>query len=157
MPKDAANVLIVSIDDADFGVPDTFGGFAHTPTLSKLARQGISVNRFHTTSICSPTRAALLTGRNHQRVGGGTIAECAVDWDGYNPFAPLRCTTSIKSNSKGNRIAREATGVFFGLWTRDGKTPHLRTGYVSRSRADHNRRVETRNFPTWVMDRETFL
>jgi len=79
LPKDAPNVLIVLIDDAGFGTPDTFGGFAHTPTLSRLRDEGISYNRFHTTSICSPTRAALLTGRNHQRVGSGTIAERAVD------------------------------------------------------------------------------
>ena len=75
------NVLIILIHDAGFGTPDTFGGFAHTPTLSKLRDEGISYNRFHTTSICSPTRAALLTGRNHQRVGSGTIAERAVDWN----------------------------------------------------------------------------
>ena len=93
LPKEAPNVLIVLIDDAGFGVPDTFGGFAHTPTLSKLRDQGISYNRFHTTSICSPTRAALLTGRNHQRVGSGTIAERAVDWDGYTGVMPMTAAT----------------------------------------------------------------
>jgi arylsulfatase A-like enzyme len=93
LPKDAPNVLIVLIDDAGFGVPDTFGGFAHTPTLSKLRDQGISYNRFHTTSICSPTRASLLTGRNHQRVGSGTIAERAVDWDGYTGIIPMTSAT----------------------------------------------------------------
>jgi arylsulfatase A-like enzyme len=93
LPKDAPNVLIVLIDDAGFGVPDTFGGFAHTPTLSKLSKEGISYNRFHTTSICSPTRAALLTGRNHQRVGNGTIAERAVDWDGYTGVMPKTAAT----------------------------------------------------------------
>jgi arylsulfatase A-like enzyme len=93
LPKGAPNVLIVLIDDAGFGVPDTFGGFAHTPTLSKLAKEGISYNRFHTTSICSPTRAALLTGRNHQRVGSGTIAERAVDWDGYTGVMPKTAAT----------------------------------------------------------------
>jgi arylsulfatase A-like enzyme len=93
LPKGAPNVLIVLIDDAGFGVPDTFGGFAHTPTLSKLRDQGISYNRFHTTSICSPTRASLLTGRNHQRVGSGTIAERAVDWDGYTGVMPLTAAT----------------------------------------------------------------
>ena len=82
LPKDAPNILIILIDDAGFGVPDTFGGFAHTPTLSRLRDEGISFNRFHTTAICSPTRAALLTGRNHHRVGSGTIAERALDWDG---------------------------------------------------------------------------
>ena len=93
LPKDAPNILIVLIDDAGFGVPDTFGGFAHTPTLSRLRDEGISYNRFHTTSICSPTRAALLTGRNHQRVGSGTIAERAVDWDGYTGIIPKTSAT----------------------------------------------------------------
>ena len=93
LPKDAPNILIILIDDAGFGVPDTFGGFAHTPTLSKLRDEGISYNRFHTTSICSPTRAALLTGRNHQRVGSGTIAERAVDWDGYTGIIPNTSAT----------------------------------------------------------------
>ena len=75
------------------GPPDTFGGPIHTPTLSRLADEGIRYNRFHTTSICSPTRAALLTGRNHQRVGSGTIAERAVDWDGYTGVMPKTAAT----------------------------------------------------------------
>ena len=93
LPADAPNILIILIDDAGFGTPDTFGGFAHTPTLTKLRDEGISYNRFHTTSICSPTRAALLTGRNHQRVGSGTIAERAVDWDGYTGVMPRTAAT----------------------------------------------------------------
>ncbi len=93
LPKDAPNILIILIDDAGFGVPDTFGGFAHTPTLSRLRDEGISFNRFHTTAICSPTRAALLTGRNHHRVGSGTIAERAVDWDGYVGVIPKTAAT----------------------------------------------------------------
>ena len=93
LPAGAPNVLIILIDDAGFGTPDTFGGFAHTPTLSKLRDEGISYNRFHTTSICSPTRASLLTGRNHQRVGNGTIAERAVDWDGYTGVMPMTSAT----------------------------------------------------------------
>jgi arylsulfatase A-like enzyme len=93
LPKDAPNVLVVLIDDVGFGVPDTFGGFAHTPTLSKLANEGLRYNRFHTTAICSPTRAALLTGRNHQRVSSGTIAERAVDWDGYTGVMPRSAAT----------------------------------------------------------------
>jgi len=91
--KDTPNVLIVLIDDSGFGVPDTFGGFAHTPTLTRLKNEGISYNRFHTTSICSPTRASLLTGRNHQRVGSGTITERAVDWDGYTGVMPKTSAT----------------------------------------------------------------
>jgi arylsulfatase A-like enzyme len=96
LAKDAPNVLIVLIDDAGFGVPDTFGGFAHTPTLTRLRNEGISYNRFHTTSICSPTRASLLTGRNHQRVGNGTIAERAVDWDGYTGVMPKTSVTAAE-------------------------------------------------------------
>ena len=93
LPADAPNILIVLIDDAGFGTPDTFGGFAHTPTLSRLSNEGISYNRFHTTAICSPTRASLLTGRNHQRIGNGTIAERAVDWDGYTGVIPMTSAT----------------------------------------------------------------
>ena len=93
LQKDAPNVLIVLIDDAGFATPDTFGGFAHTPTLSRLSREGVAYNRFHTTAICSPTRAALLTGRNHQRVSSGTIAERAVDWDGYTGVMPKTSAT----------------------------------------------------------------
>ena len=83
LPKDAPNILIILIDDVGFGIADTFGGEIHTPTLTKLADEGIRYNAFHTTSICSPTRASLLTGRNHTRVGTGTIAERAVAFDGY--------------------------------------------------------------------------
>ena len=79
LPPGAPNILIVLMDDVGYGVPDTFGGFVHTPTLSKLAIEGLSYNTFTTTAICSPTRAALLTGRNQHRVGSGTIAERAVD------------------------------------------------------------------------------
>jgi hypothetical protein len=75
LKADAPNVLIVLLDDVGFGQASSFGGEINTPTLSKLASQGLSYNTFHTTAICSPTRAALLTGRNHQRVGNGTIAE----------------------------------------------------------------------------------
>jgi len=89
----APNILIVLIDDVGFGVPDTFGGEVHTPTLTKLRDSGICYNAFHTTSICSPTRAALLTGRNHHRVGNGTIAERASDFDGYTGIIPKTSAT----------------------------------------------------------------
>ena len=93
---DAPNILIVLLDDVGFGVPDTFGGEVHTPTLTRIANDGISYNQFHTTSICSPTRAALLTGRNHQHVGSGTIAERALDFDGYTGVIPPSAATVAK-------------------------------------------------------------
>ena len=96
LPKSAPNIVIVLLDDVGFGLPDTFGGPIHTPTLSRLANEGISYNAFHTTSICSPTRAALLTGRNHHRVGSGTIAERAVNWDGYTGIIPRSSATLAK-------------------------------------------------------------
>ncbi len=96
LPDGAPNVLIILLDDVGFGLPDTFGGPIHTPTLSRLAHEGISYNEFHTTSICSPTRASLLTGRNHQRVGSGTIAERAVNWDGYTGRIPRTSATIAK-------------------------------------------------------------
>jgi arylsulfatase A-like enzyme len=86
--KDAPNVLIILMDDAGPGVPATYGGEVNTPTLSKVAGRGVSYNRFHSTAMCSPTRASLLCGRNHHRVGAGQIAEFANDWDGYSGTQP---------------------------------------------------------------------
>ena len=93
LPKDAPNILIVLIDDVGPGQTDTYGGEIHTPTLSKIAHEGISFNRFHTTAMCSPTRAALLTGRNHHRVANGQIGELANDWDGYLGVIPKSSAT----------------------------------------------------------------
>ena len=88
LPSDAPNILIVLIDDAGPGLPSTFGGEVQTPTLDRVVKEGIAYNRFHTTAMCSPTRASILTGRNHHRVGNGQIAELANDWDGYSGRIP---------------------------------------------------------------------
>ena len=88
LPDGAPNILIVLIDDAGPAMPDVFGGEVHTPTLERILSEGIGYNRFHTTAMCSPTRASLLTGRNHHRVGNGQIAELANDWDGYSGVIP---------------------------------------------------------------------
>jgi hypothetical protein len=88
LPADAPNILIVLIDDAGPGLPSTLGGEVHTPTMDRVAQAGIAYNRFHTTAMCSPTRASLLCGRNHHRVGAGQIAELANDWDGYSGHIP---------------------------------------------------------------------
>ena len=93
LPKDAPNIVIFMTDDAGFSNPETFGGPVHMPTLDRLAKAGISYNEFHTTAMCSPTRAALLTGRNHHRVGAGQIAELASDWDGYVGKIPKSTAT----------------------------------------------------------------
>ncbi len=88
LPEDAPNILIVLIDDAGPGLPSTFGGEVTTRNLDRVVGEGIAFNRFHTTAMCSPTRASLLTGRNHHRVGYGQIAELANDWDGYSGHIP---------------------------------------------------------------------
>lgn len=89
----APNVLVILIDDVGFGIADTYGGEVATPNLTRLADEGIRYNAFHTTSICSPTRASLLTGRNHTRVASGTIAERAVNFDGYTGIIPKSSAT----------------------------------------------------------------
>ena len=93
LPKDAPNIVIIMTDDTGFGNPETFGGPIHTPTLNRLADEGIKYNEFHTTAMCSPTRASLLTGRNHHHVGYGQIAEFATDWDGYIGAIPRETAT----------------------------------------------------------------
>lgn len=93
LPKDAPNILIILIDDVGPGVASTYGGEVNTPTMDRVANAGISYNRFHSTAMCSPTRAALLTGRNHTRVGNGQICELANDWDGFSGTIPKSSAT----------------------------------------------------------------
>ncbi len=87
-PQGAPNVLLILVDDAGFGNSSTFGGPCQTPNLTKLADRGLKYNRFHVTALCSPTRAALLAGRNHHAVGFGSVAEFAGGWPGYNSTWP---------------------------------------------------------------------
>jgi arylsulfatase A-like enzyme len=83
-PAGAPNVVLVMLDDTGFGASSTFGGPAETPALDRLAANGLKYNRFHVTPICSPTRAALLSGRNSHRVGFGSVVDGATPFPGYN-------------------------------------------------------------------------
>ena len=87
-PGGAPNVLVILIDDVGFAASSAFGGPIYTPTADKLAANGLKYNRFHTTALCSPTRAALLSGRNHHSVGMGGITEIATSAPGYNSLRP---------------------------------------------------------------------
>ena len=87
-PEGAPNVLVVMLDDAGFGSSSAFGGPCRTPTFERLAGQGLKFNRFHTTALCSPSRQALLTGRNHHAVGMGGITEIATSAPGYDSIRP---------------------------------------------------------------------
>ncbi|WP_198349221.1 MULTISPECIES: arylsulfatase [Ramlibacter] len=90
-PAGAPNVLVVLLDDVGFGASSAFGGPCQTPTAERLAAQGLKYTRFHTTAICSPTRAALLSGRNHHSVGMGGITEMATSAPGYTSVRPDNC------------------------------------------------------------------
>jgi arylsulfatase A-like enzyme len=83
-PKDAPNVLLIITDDAGFGVPSTFGGVIQTPTMDHIAQEGLRYTRMFSTALCSPTRAGLITGRNHHSVGFGVISEQSTGYPGYN-------------------------------------------------------------------------
>jgi arylsulfatase A-like enzyme len=92
-PKGAPNVLLIMTDDVGFGAASTYGGPIPTPAFDKLAKRGIKYNRFHTTALCSPTRAALITGRNHHSCSTGVIMEMATGFPGYNSLMSRQCGT----------------------------------------------------------------
>ena len=83
-PKGAPNVLLIMIDDSGFGAPSTFGGVVPTPALERIAKNGLRYTNFHSTSLCSPSRAALITGRNHHVAGFGVVGEIATGFPGYD-------------------------------------------------------------------------
>ena len=93
LAEGAPNILIILMDDVGPGTASTYGGEINTPTLDRVAKMGISYNRFHSTAMCSPTRAALLTGRNHTFVGNGQIAAIANDFDGFSGTIPKSSAT----------------------------------------------------------------
>src|SRR5499433_1783759 len=92
-PKGAPNILLILLDDVGFGQFSTFGGGVPSPTMDRLAKEGLRYNHFHTTALCSPTRAALITGRNHHSVASGNITEFATGYPGYNSLVPRSCGT----------------------------------------------------------------
>ena len=85
-PKGAPNVLLIMTDDQGYGVSGTFGGVIPTPSLDRIANAGLRYTKFNSTALCSPTRAALITGRNHHSVGFGVIAELSTGYPGYDSF-----------------------------------------------------------------------
>jgi len=92
-PKQAPNILLIITDDAGFGVPGTFGGVIPTPTMDRIANNGLRYNNIHSTALCSPTRAALITGRNPHSAGFGVVSEQSTGFPGYNSLIPQDKTT----------------------------------------------------------------
>ena len=100
-PQGAPNVLLIMTDDQGFGAPSTFGGVIPTPAMDRIAKAGLRYTNFHSTSLCSPTRAALITGRNHHSVGYGVVGEIATGFPGYDSIIPIEkgtIGTILKAN-----------------------------------------------------------
>jgi arylsulfatase A-like enzyme len=110
-PAAAPNILLVLIDDTGFGNPSTFGGPIQTPTLDRIAAEGLRYNRFHVAALCSPTRAALLSGRNHHSMHFGSIAEAHSGWPGYDALWP-KAAVSVAETLRQNGYSTAA----FGKW-----------------------------------------
>lgn len=121
-PKEAPNILLIMTDDAGFGVPSTFGGVIPTPTMERIAKAGLRYNRVFSTSLCSPTRAALITGRNHHSVGFGVIAEQATGFPGYNSVIG-------QNNATIGRILRD-NGYATAWFGKDHNTPTYEASQV---------------------------
>ena len=117
-PKDAPNVLLVLIDDAGYGSNSVFGGVVPTPTLEKLAQRGLRYTQMHNTALCSPTRAALLTGRNHHHAGYGDVAEGAVGYPGYDTITgPERAHVAMTLKKNGYATAWFGKNHNVPIWT----------------------------------------
>lgn len=108
-PKDAPNVLLILLDDVGFGQFDVFGGGVPSPSLDQLAADGVRFNRFHTAALCSPTRAAMLTGRNEHQANFGVISELAVGYEGYTGILP-RSTGTVAEILRQNGYATAQIG-----------------------------------------------
>ena len=124
-PKDAPNVLLIITDDSGFGVPSTFGGVIPTPALDRVANDGLRYNNIHSTALCSPSRAALITGRNHHSVGFGVISEQSTGFPGYNSIIP-------EDKATIGRILRD-NGYATSWFGKDHNTPAFAASQAGRS------------------------
>ena len=114
-PKGAPNILLIMTDDVGFAAPSTFGGVIPTPALDRIAEDGLRYTNFHSTALCSPTRAALITGRNHHSVGFGVVSEQSTGFPGYNSIIP-------KDSATIGRILQE-NGYRTSWFGKDHNTP----------------------------------
>jgi arylsulfatase len=92
-PRGAPNILLIMTDDQGYGISSTFGGVIPTPSMDRVAKAGLRYTQFHSTALCSPTRAALITGRNHHSVGSGVVGELATGYPGYDSIIGLERAT----------------------------------------------------------------
>ena len=118
-PDGAPNVMLVLLDDVGYGCSSAFGGMVETPTAERLAKNGLKYNAFHTTALCSPTRAALITGRNHHTCATGVIQEMATGYPGYSGILPKSCGTVA--------TILKANGYATGWWGKNHNVPDNQT------------------------------
>lgn len=118
-PPHAPNVVVVLLDDVGYGWPSAYGGLVRMPTAERLARGGLTYCQFHTTGLCAPTRAALLTGRNHHSVSTGVVQEMATGYPGYCGIIPKSCATIAQILS--------ANGYATGWWGKNHNVPDYQT------------------------------
>ena len=121
-PKNAPNILLILTDDAGYGVSGTFGGVIPTPNMDRIADNGLRFTNFHSTAVCSPTRAALITGRNHHQMGMGTIPELSTGYPGYNGIM-TKDKATIATILKGN-------GYVTSWFGKNHNTPDLVTSKI---------------------------
>ncbi len=121
-PKGAPNVLLIMTDDVGFGAPSTFGGVIPTPALDRIAKSGLRYTQFHSTALCSPTRAALITGRNHHSAGFGVVSEQSTGFPGYDSIIP-------KDKSTIGRIMKD-NGFATSWFGKDHNTPTFQASQV---------------------------
>ena len=114
-PKGAPNVLLIMTDDVGFSAPGTFGGVVPTPALDRIAKNGLRYTNFHSTSLCSPSRSAIITGRNHHSNGFGVVGEIATGFPGYDSIIP-------KENGTIGEILKE-NGYATSWFGKDHNTP----------------------------------
>ncbi len=118
-PPDAPNIVIVLLDDAGYGVSSAYGGLVRTPVVERLCEMGLQYCQFHTTALCAPTRASLLTGRNHHSVSTGVVAEMATGFPGYSGIVPRSCAFVSEVLSEN--------GYATGWWGKNHNVPDNRT------------------------------
>jgi arylsulfatase len=118
-PDGAPNIVVVLLDDVGYAWPSTYGGLVRMPTADRLARDGLTYCQFHTTGLCAPTRAALLTGRNHHSVSTGVVQEMATGFPGYSGILPRSCATVAQVLSHN--------GYATGWWGKNHNTPDSHT------------------------------
>ena len=134
-PKGAPNVLLIMTDDSGFGAPGTFGGVVPTPALDRIAKSGLRYTNFHSTSLCSPTRAAIITGRNHHSVGFGVVGEIATGFPGYDSIIPIEkgtIGTILKENGYATSwFGKDHNTPFYQRTARPGPSSSGRTAWAS--------------------------